>query len=168
MYATVFNTIGQDRGDLTKFFLATHVYGSENMVNALTSSLFSEKIGELIWSFIDFKHVIPSINFTTPKSGQTFLHYAVLKNRNDIIDFLLQSPEIDLNIIDKNGHFPLSIACGKNNQVAAKKLINHGANLNQTVRGNMFFDFLFLQIKLRSQLALFFFFCTHRFFIFFA
>ena len=62
--------------------------------------------------------------------GETFLSYAIRRNKIDCFKLLLTSPILDLNYIDKEGNSYLEIAviCHRENMIVP--LINKGINLN--------------------------------------
>ncbi|OHS97161.1 hypothetical protein TRFO_36690 [Tritrichomonas foetus] len=58
----------------------------------------------------------------TNSVGKTALHFSVIENNKNSVISLLEFPEIDLNIRDKNGFAPLHYAC-MNSSIGAQKLI---------------------------------------------
>lgn len=62
------------------------------------------------------------------KNGYTPLMYAVIRQDNDFLDLLLKK-KVYLNEVDKKGRTAIMYAAIKNNLYAAKKLIEHRADI---------------------------------------
>nr|CAI5860674.1 unnamed protein product [Callosobruchus analis] len=63
-------------------------------------------------------------------SGNTPLHVAVIKNNSEILDFLLEQPNLDINARNFAGETPLLLAIKLARLEAASKLVCAGANVN--------------------------------------
>ena len=81
---------------------------------------------------------IPGIDLSgqIPYNGSTLLETAIRPAKcdfrdNDIVEFLLQQPELDINCFNKNGDTALHVACYVGNVWAVKKLVSDSRiNLN--------------------------------------
>ena len=65
---------------------------------------------------------------TKDAEGYSLLHYALIKNQDQFVEFLLQKGA-DANIIDKVGQTPLHYCSLMNKKDIAKILIDHGASV---------------------------------------
>ncbi|TRY61944.1 hypothetical protein TCAL_10560, partial [Tigriopus californicus] len=73
-------------------------------------------------------------NITVQPSGRTAVHLAVEQGRLDILERLLQEPNINVNAKDNQGqNTPLFLAAKKKNGEAVKLLLEHGASLTDLV-----------------------------------
>lgn len=72
------------------------------------------------------------------KNGETALHIAINYQYNDIAKVLINSPNININIVDDNNKFtPLHYAVGWNNSIIVEQLLKNGANIDaQDIFGN--------------------------------
>ena len=80
--------------DVCKFCLNSHIYGIDNMISAISFHFknASRHIGTLIYGFL----ITREIDINSNILGRTPLIMAVIKDRFQIMDMLLQGP-IDLN-----------------------------------------------------------------------
>ncbi len=68
------------------------------------------------------------------ENGMTPLLVAILANKKNAVDLLLDHPDINPNLYDNANNIPLIIAIEKQNTTLALKLIQKGANLNDIDR----------------------------------
>lgn len=66
------------------------------------------------------------LNFMGPNSGA--LHCAAFNGHEEIVLFLLDNGA-DLNVVDKQGFYPLQLAVSKEHRTICKTLIEHGADV---------------------------------------
>ena len=69
------------------------------------------------------------INMTDEKK-ETFLSYAIKRNNDQIIDFIMASPLLDLTYLDKNGNTYLHISVIQQNVKLIQQLIEKGISIN--------------------------------------
>ncbi len=65
--------------------------------------------------------------------GNTSLHYAVLKNNPNIVNFLLLKTGINVNILNRNLKTPLDIAIKQENLKLKESLLQHNANYGSVI-----------------------------------
>lgn len=83
------------------------------------------------------------INMTDEKK-ETFLSYAIKRNNNPIIDFIIASPLLDLNYQDKNGNTYLHMAVIQQNINLIQTLIDKKISINtQNKDGNTALHFAY-------------------------
>ena len=58
------------------------------------------------------------------------LHYASLNGHADVVQFLLDTKEVDVNEVDDEGDTPLICASQKGDLSTTKILLQSGANVN--------------------------------------
>ena len=64
------------------------------------------------------------------KVGTPFLHAAIRRNASDAVDFLLTDLHADIEVADRSGNTPLSLAMQMGNLDIAARLLQRGANIN--------------------------------------
>jgi ankyrin repeat protein len=90
-----------------------------NLFHLLTLSKSSFKV-KIMRKLIKFQHKLTSLLYDTDKDGNNLLHYATSKQDLKLIQFLIEQ-EVDINMKNHEGEFPLYIASslGNSNIVAA-------------------------------------------------
>lgn len=73
-------------------------------------------------------------NASSRRAGMTPLHIIFVQcstdTQNRLLDVLLASPEINVNVVTSSMQSPLSMACSASNSYAARRLLERGANPN--------------------------------------
>ena len=86
---------------------------------------------------------MPDVNATIPRHGRTALHLAVEGEFEDCLNTLLKQPGIDVNVKDNKGkQTPLYMAVKKDSESMARKLIAHGANIQDVSFGKCIADMI--------------------------
>lgn len=89
-----------------------------------------QRVKELIKSYPDLN--INAVN----EYAETALYIACKKNQNEIAAHLLQQEEIKVNTSTILGNSPLLISAWNDNTKLAKKLIEHGADVNARTKAD--------------------------------
>jgi len=90
-------------------------------------SFYDENIDELR-NLLEKENI--DINNKDKNVGDSILHFAIIKEYLNIINFLLQYENININIKNYNNETPLHYACIVNNLNIVKVLLEGGANPN--------------------------------------
>jgi len=90
-------------------------------------SFYDENIDELR-NLLEKENI--DINNKDKNVGNSILHFAIIKEYLNIINFLLQYENININIKNYNNETPLHYACIANNLNIVKVLLEEGANPN--------------------------------------
>lgn len=90
-------------------------------------SFYDENIDELR-NLLEKENI--DINNKDKNVGNSILHFAIIKEYLNIINFLLQYENININIKNYNNETPLHYACIVNNLNIVKVLLEEGANPN--------------------------------------
>lgn len=69
--------------------------------------------------------------------GQTALHIAAMRGYSDIVELILQHPEADVEVLDKDGDTPIVFAVASGTPECLKALIKKGANVNARLKEGM-------------------------------
>lgn len=80
----------------------------------------------------DCKDINPNI----PESkwnNYTPLHFAVLSSHGELVDYLLEQPQVDPGVKDKRGNTPLDLAVGSGDHKLIRALCIHRPNARETI-----------------------------------
>ena len=82
---------------------------------------------KLVIELIPFQHIRPSVlGYLLPiRSCNVLLHYAIANNLVEMVELLLQLPDIDPNFFSSLDRTPLGLACLKDNTHIVRMLLNH-------------------------------------------
>ncbi|KAJ7547407.1 hypothetical protein O6H91_08G084400 [Diphasiastrum complanatum] len=69
--------------------------------------------------------------------GKTALHLAAMRGYADIMQLLLENPESDAEILDKDGDTPIAFAVASGTPECLKVLISKGANVNARLKDGL-------------------------------
>ena len=61
------------------------------------------------------------------KNGDTLLHFAVARAKEDVVERFLKEPDIDINVVNQEGFTPLLLSIARANMAIKQKLILAGA-----------------------------------------
>lgn len=90
-------------------------------------------VEELYPNFDEYYPFDKSINPTkAPKEldDRTILHELCMRGQSELVKILLDSGQINMEALDKDGNTPLHIACKKNQEKCVRLLLQHGAPPN--------------------------------------
>ena len=82
----------------------------------------------------------------TDKNGETFMSYALKRKKDEVSEFLLTSPVLDLTFQDDQGNSYLHLSALTQNDVVALGLIKKGIEINmKNFKGNTALHYAFMK-----------------------
>eukprot|EP00744_Colponema_vietnamica_P015543 GILI01021787.1.p1 GENE.GILI01021787.1~~GILI01021787.1.p1 ORF type:complete len:524 (-),score=122.12 GILI01021787.1:33-1604(-) len=117
-----FSTTAPNTPDLNEF--------CGHISNPLLTAVYHNRV-EMVYKLLQAGADVNVFNRDSFKRSP--LHNAAMKGHTEIVDLLLQVPEIDINGADASGQTALSLAASKGFFLICEKLVNAGAEVNKVL-----------------------------------
>ncbi|BBN00251.1 E3 ubiquitin-protein ligase KEG [Marchantia polymorpha subsp. ruderalis] len=101
--------------------------GDTDGARDLLSRAAAGKVGTSVGALLDSRNV----------DGQTALHMAAMRGYSEIVELILEYPEADVEVLDKDGDTPIVFAVASGTPECLKALIKKGADVNARLKDGM-------------------------------
>lgn len=96
-------------------------------VRSLLAKAAAGKLGTSVGALLDSRNV----------EGQTALHMAAMRGYAEIVELILEYPEADVEVLDKDGDTPIVFAVASGTPECLKALIRKGADVNARLKDGL-------------------------------